>query len=89
MLNQIAAFTTCQQEQKGGPKVIPYKTANPFRESEEVFFFCDAPHLLKMLRNCFSNSFVHSLGVVVVVVKYAHLCGVHTCVHNVCREMAK
>lgn len=39
---------------------VPYKTPNLFRKRSELFFFCDAPHLLKTTRNCFSNSFAHS-----------------------------
>ena len=54
-------YSMCQQQQqKGQPKDVPYKTFNPFREGEDLFFFCDAPHLLKTARNCFSNSFAHS-----------------------------
>ena len=29
----------------------PYKTNNPYRENEALYFFCDAPHLLKTARN--------------------------------------
>ena len=39
---------------------VPYKTANPYRQDSDLYFFCDAPHLLKTTRNCFSNSFAHS-----------------------------
>ena len=44
----------------GKLKEVPYKTFNPFRDGEDIFFFCDAPHLLKTAHNCFSNSFAHS-----------------------------
>lgn len=44
----------------GDPLSFPYKTVNPFSPDRELFFFCDAPHLLKTVRNCFSNSFAHS-----------------------------
>ena len=53
-------YNLCQlndHRQKGS---IPYKTVNLFREEENLYFFCDAPHLLKTARNCFSNSFAHS-----------------------------
>ena len=46
--------------QKPGSKGVPYKCPNPFREDKDMFFICDAPHLLKTTRNCFSNSFSHS-----------------------------
>ena len=36
------------------------KTHNPFRTDNDLYFFCDVPHLLKTARNCFSNSFAHS-----------------------------
>ena len=49
-------YSLCQ----GKSKDLPYKTFNPYREGEDVYFFCDAPHLLKTARNCFSNSFAHS-----------------------------
>ena len=39
---------------------LPYKTANPFDDTRCIYYFCDAPHLLKTARNCFSNSFAHS-----------------------------
>ncbi len=41
-------------------KTTVYKTFNPFRVQEELYFICDVPHLLKTSRNCFSNSFAHS-----------------------------
>lgn len=37
-----------------------HKTRNPFDPNRHVYFFCDAPHLLKTARNCFSNSHCHS-----------------------------
>lgn len=37
-----------------------YKTINPFANDRNIYFFCDPPHLLKTVRNCFSNSFSHS-----------------------------
>ena len=39
---------------------VVYKTKNPFRRGQYIFFFCDVPHLLKTARNCLSNSFAHS-----------------------------
>ena len=53
-------YSMCQQQGKGECKDVPYKTFNPFREGKDLFFFCDAPHLLKTACNCFSNSFAHS-----------------------------
>ena len=37
-----------------------HKTRNPFDLNRHIYFFCDAPHLLKTARNCFSNSHSHS-----------------------------
>ncbi len=51
------ALTACVSYSRRG---LPYKTVNPFREEAELFFFCNAPHLLKTARNCFSNSYAHS-----------------------------
>lgn len=51
-------YRLCQQKMKKGS--LPYKTTNPYRAATELYFFCDAPHLLKTTRNCFSNSFSHS-----------------------------
>ena len=53
-------YQLCQEQSQSRSTSVPYKTNNPFREEGEVFFFCDAPHLLKTTRNCFSNSFAHS-----------------------------
>ena len=52
-------YNLCQVDQQAAAGV-PYKTTNPFRQDSELYFFCDAPHLLKTTRNCFSNSFAHS-----------------------------
>ena len=35
---------------------LTYKAQNPFCEERFVFFFADAPHLLKTLRNCMHHS---------------------------------
>ena len=50
-------YGLCQAQ--GSGKLL-YKCANTYREDVELYFFCDAPHLLKTARNCFSNSFSHS-----------------------------
>ena len=52
-------YNLCQKPLSGHLDVS-YKTSNPYRENEDIYFFCDAPHLLKTARNCFSNSFAHS-----------------------------
>ena len=36
-----------------------YKTKNPFAD-RDLFFMCDAPHLIKTARNCLANSCAHS-----------------------------
>ena len=56
---------------------VPYKTNNPYRAGSELYFFCDAPHLLKTTRNCFSNSFAHSQSQKLPACKcddHAHAC---------------
>ena len=42
----------CQQK----TECVHYKTFNLF-QADNVFFFCDVPHLLKTVRNSFSNYF--------------------------------
>lgn len=38
-----------------------YKVRNPYSEDKrDIFFFSDVPHLIKTVRNCWSNSFSHS-----------------------------
>ena len=61
-------YKLCQEKSQSS---VPYKTNNPFRDEEEIFFFCDAPHLLKTTRNCFSNSFAHSHSRTLQVCKHA------------------
>ena len=40
---------------------IVYKTRNPYADKErDIYFFSDVPHLIKTVRNCWSNSFAHS-----------------------------
>ena len=40
---------------------VTYKVYNPYsKEDQYLFFFVDVPHLLKTVRNCWSNSFGHS-----------------------------
>ena len=53
-------YRLCQRQGQQVTPKVPYKTANPFRQDSELYFFCDVPHLLKTTRNCFSNSFAHS-----------------------------
>lgn len=43
----------------GKKKNLVYKTDNPYREGQSIFFFSDVPHLVKTTRNCWSNSFFH------------------------------
>lgn len=43
----------------GSSKELVYKTKNPYREGQYIFFFSDVPHLIKTTRNCWSNSFCH------------------------------
>ena len=48
-------YKLCCKHVKNG---VPYKTKNPFAR-RNIYFFCDAPHLIKTTRNCFSNSYAH------------------------------
>ena len=45
-----ASTTYANNNRKESPKFFPTKQLTPFRENEEVFIFCDAPHLLKTSR---------------------------------------
>ena len=50
-------YNLCQQQST----TTPYKAVNPYSyKNQHIYLFCDAPHLLKTTRNCFSNSFSHS-----------------------------
>lgn len=41
---------------------ITYKTVNVFsQEKRPIYFFSDVPHLVKTVRNCWANSFGHSM----------------------------
>ena len=51
-------YKICQTNKK--KTSVPYKSINPFQKNRDLYFFSDAPHLLKTARNCFSNSFAHS-----------------------------
>ena len=39
-----------------------YKTPNPYAlsKNQDIYFFCDPPHLLKTTRNDFTNSYSHA-----------------------------
>ena len=37
-----------------------YKTKNLYANDRDIFFFSDVPHLMKTIRNCWSNSFTHN-----------------------------
>ena len=66
-------YQMCQTGKQGA---VPHKTVNPYRKNADFYFFCDAPHLLKTSRNCFSNSFAHSksrtLKVELLYILHAH-----------------
>ena len=45
---------------KNGGDSVVYRAENIFTGDERyIYFFLDAPHLLKTIRNCFSNSNSH------------------------------
>ena len=40
---------------------VVYKTVNVYsQEKRPLFFISDVPHLIKTVRNCWSNSFAHT-----------------------------
>ena len=40
---------------------VTYKTSNRYSDDgREIYFMADVPHLIKTVRNCWSNSFGHS-----------------------------
>jgi hypothetical protein len=44
-----------------GESSVTYKVPNPYtKEDRPIFFISDVPHLIKTVRNCWSNSFGHS-----------------------------
>lgn len=44
-----------------GESNVTYKVPNPYtKEDRPIFFISDVPHLIKTVRNCWSNSFGHS-----------------------------
>ena len=38
------------------PDLVTFKTKNIYAPDRYIWFFCDAPHLIKTTRNCLSNS---------------------------------
>jgi len=53
------------------------KIKNPYSNEERfIYFFVDVPHLLKTVRNCWSNSFGHSHSRALWV---SHFCKSHRC----------
>jgi hypothetical protein len=45
-----------------GTEKFPYKTVNIFsREKRPIYFLSDVPHLIKTVRNCWSNSHGHTM----------------------------
>ena len=40
---------------------VTYKTLNPYLpDGRFIYFFSDVPHLIKTVKNCWSNSYAHS-----------------------------
>ena len=40
---------------------VTYKVPNPYStEKRDIYFISDVPHLIKTVRNCWSNSFCHN-----------------------------
>ena len=63
-------FYNLHQNKRGE---LVYKTPNIFsNDGRFIYFFVDAPHLLKTVRNCFASSFGHghtrALGVSLTLV---------------------
>ena len=54
-----------------GFKQSAHKVCNPYSiEERYLYFFVDVPHLLKTVRNCWSNSFGHSYSRALWVSKF-------------------
>ena len=59
---------------------VSHKVRNPYsKEDRYLFFFVDVPHLLKTVRNCWSNSFGHSYSRALWVSRVANI---HIVVYN-------
>lgn len=61
---------------RGEDVSLPFKTANPFDKTRNLYYCCDVPHLLKTTRNCFSNSFGHSYSRKLKVCTHHYILGV-------------
>ena len=48
------------QMHRVGNEEFVYKTLNPYDPTRHVYFISDVPHLIKTIRNNFSNSFAHT-----------------------------
>ena len=60
------------------PEEVVYKTPNPYsNDNRDVYFMSDVPHLIKTVRNCWSNSFAHrnsrALWVSEIILSYSWL----------------
>ena len=64
---------------------VPYKMLNPYTdENRDLCLISDVPHLLKMTRNCWANSYAHSCSCRLWVSVYVCVCVcvcVCMCVH--------
>ena len=66
-LNLHVLFITCDGASPnrnffklhGRQDELIYYTVNPYSPDKNVYFISDPPHLLKTVRNCFSNSYSH------------------------------
>ena len=55
---KLIAASTTHVKNSGKESLKLFVTKKPMdSERMKMYFFCDAPHLLKISRNCFSNSF--------------------------------
>lgn len=54
-------FFKMHRQASGKDGEVVYKTVNVYSpEKRPLFFISDVPHLIKTVRNCWSNSFAHT-----------------------------
>lgn len=69
-------FFRMHKQASNGDEDIVYKTVNVYSpDNRPLFFISDVPHLVKTVRNCWSNSFGHSFtrNLMVSLYIYSHI----------------
>ena len=77
--SQNRKFFRMHQLASESTSTVTHKVRNPYsKEDWNLFFFVDIPHLLKTVRNCWSNSFGHSHSRALWVSRVHNKCSVYT-----------